>query len=194
MKEFPKLNFDLTRYCVQKQSESISYGRRIIGKMLLEAEMFLPSHIRFLIKECYRPLSIQKQFWERYSKTLENKFPEWTQDKRYEECSKLISPVDVAPHATGGAVDLTLVDLEGNLLDMGTGFNASPLETKEATYLYAKHINDIAKTNRKILAEAMTTVGFVNYPTEWWHWSYGDKYWAFITGNKQALFNSCERN
>jgi D-alanyl-D-alanine dipeptidase len=28
----------------------------------------------------------------------------------------------------------------------------------------------------------MCGAGFVNYPPEWWHWSYGDKYWAFISG------------
>jgi hypothetical protein len=22
----------------------------------------------------------------------------------------------------------------------------------------------------------------VNYPTEWWHWSFGERYWAFVTG------------
>jgi D-alanyl-D-alanine dipeptidase len=22
----------------------------------------------------------------------------------------------------------------------------------------------------------------VNYPTEWWHWSFGDRYWAYATG------------
>jgi len=28
----------------------------------------------------------------------------------------------------------------------------------------------------------------VNYPTEWWHWSYGDRYWAFVTGAPHALY------
>jgi D-alanyl-D-alanine dipeptidase len=27
----------------------------------------------------------------------------------------------------------------------------------------------------------MTEAGFVNYPLEWWHWSYGDKYWARVS-------------
>jgi hypothetical protein len=25
----------------------------------------------------------------------------------------------------------------------------------------------------------MQAHGFVNYPTEWWHFSYGDRYWAY---------------
>jgi D-alanyl-D-alanine dipeptidase len=28
----------------------------------------------------------------------------------------------------------------------------------------------------------------VNYPTEWWHWSYGDRYWALMTGAPAALY------
>jgi hypothetical protein len=29
---------------------------------------------------------------------------------------------------------------------------------------------------------ALLGAGFVNYPPEWWHWSFGDKYWAYMTG------------
>ncbi|MEK8108013.1 hypothetical protein NKG94_28990 [Micromonospora sp. M12] len=28
----------------------------------------------------------------------------------------------------------------------------------------------------------------VNYPTEWWHWSYGDRYWALMTGAPQTRY------
>jgi D-alanyl-D-alanine dipeptidase len=28
----------------------------------------------------------------------------------------------------------------------------------------------------------------VNYPTEWWHWSHGDRYWAFVTGADAAFY------
>jgi hypothetical protein len=30
--------------------------------------------------------------------------------------------------------------------------------------------------------------GMLNYPTEWWHWSYGDRYWAHATGADTALY------
>jgi zinc D-Ala-D-Ala dipeptidase len=35
----------------------------------------------------------------------------------------------------------------------------------------------------------MEESGFVCYPSEWWHWSYGDKYWAFLTNNESALYS-----
>ena len=28
----------------------------------------------------------------------------------------------------------------------------------------------------------------MNYVTEWWHWSYGDRYWALMTGADAALY------
>ena len=38
----------------------------------------------------------------------------------------------------------------------------------------------------------LTWSGFVNYPTEWWHWSYGDRYWALTTGAAAALYGPVE--
>ena len=35
------------------------------------------------------------------------------------------------------------------------------------------------------MSRALSTAGFVNYPTEYWHWSYGDRYWAFAKRQKE---------
>lgn len=190
--EFSQLKFDLQRLHVQKQSKSISFGRKTVGQKLIQAQNLLPSGIKLLIKECHRPLWVQKIFWDEYFTFLKNKFPDWTEAQVYDECSKLNAPLDVAPHTTGGAVDLTLMDDDGQWLDLGTEFNASPLETKQATYTSAENINAMAKKNRQILVAAMTSAGFVNYPTEWWHWSYGDKYWALIKNQPHAIYASVE--
>ena len=37
-------------------------------------------------------------------------------------------------------------------------------------------------------AGSLRGAGLVNYPTEWWHWSYGDRYWALMTGARAALY------
>jgi len=36
--------------------------------------------------------------------------------------------------------------------------------------------------------EDLHAAGLVNYPTEWWHWSYGDRYWAMATGAPAAIY------
>lgn len=63
---------------------------------------------------------------------------------------------------------------------MGSGFNETPIAPQNLTYTYSKSISETAKKNRQILIQSMEQVGFINYPPEWWHWSYGDRYWAFM--------------
>ncbi len=189
---FPQLLFDLERRHVQKQSASISHARKIVGEKLVLAQSLLPDGIKLLLKECYRPMWVQKISWDAYTATLREQFPNWSDLEIYEEGSKLNAPLEVAPHTTGGAVDLTLIHAAGEWLDMGTDLNASPLQTQEATYTHALNITATAKENRQILSEVMTKAGFVNYPTEWWHWSFGDKYWALLSGQPFAIFGSLQ--
>jgi hypothetical protein len=39
-----------------------------------------------------------------------------------------------------------------------------------------------------ILLESMESTGFVNYPSEWWHFSYGDRYGAQDKGEPAAIY------
>lgn len=189
---FPQLRVDAERRFVQKKSQSIFWVRRQVGEMLVRAQAALPAGISLLIKECYRPLWVQKISFDGYCAELRKQFPDWDEQRIFNECCRLNAPLDVAPHSTGGAVDLTLIDHQGRWLEMGTEFNAEPLATDGATYTRAENISVEAKKNRRFLIEAMTQSGFVNYPTEWWHWSYGDKYWAFMTKTPAALYGSHE--
>ncbi len=192
-KEFNKLRFDLKRVNVQKQSPSISWGRKEVGRRLLDAEVQLqPMGIRFLMKECYRPMIVQKTNWDHYYGFLQKKHPAWSAEELFAECAKFNAPLDVAPHTTGGAFDITLMDKNGEVLDMGTDVNASPIKTEQATYMNAKNISKWAKKNRALLSGVLTEAGFINYPASWWHWSYGDKYWALQTQAPAAIYGSVE--
>ena len=44
------------------------------------------------------------------------------------------------------------------------------------------------ETCRDILGEAMDAAGFINYPAEWSHWSYGNRYWAFQRGHAATVY------
>lgn len=44
-----------------------------------------------------------------------------------------------------------------------------------------------------MLSEALVAAGMVNYPTEWWHWSYGERYWAHATGAGTTLYGPVPR-
>jgi len=105
-----------------------------------------------------------------------------------EEVSKFVAPLYITPpHSTGGAVDLSIIDPDGKKLDMGTKMGVDYGLDKTRTD--STVISRAARKNRQILIRVMTAAGFVNYPTEWWHWSYGDQYWAAALKKKYSVYS-----
>lgn len=154
---------------------------------LLQAQAGLPDGLRLLYVEGYRPLSLQRRYFTEYGDELRAAHPDWPAQDVHTAASRYVSPPELAPHSAGSAVDLTLADLDGRELDLGTRMNASPEESAGACYTDAAGITAEARRNREILGAALAGAGLVNYPTEWWHWSYGDRYWALATGAPAAL-------
>ncbi|MER5665547.1 M15 family metallopeptidase [Streptomyces mirabilis] len=159
---------------------------------LLEAQGLLPDGVRLLFVEGYRPPSLQRAYFERYADELRASNPGWDEERIRVAASRYVSPPEVAPHSAGAAVDLTLVDADGRELDMGTRMNASPEESGGACYTDAEGIGRRARANRRLLGDVLTAGGLVNYPTEWWHWSYGDRYWALGSGAPHAIYGPRE--
>lgn len=186
---------DFTEILVDARESEVSNSyfmlRKSVVDLLLSATKYLPRDICFLIVEGHRSLSLQKRYFKEYLKKLKIIYPSWNKEQIYKEVSKFVAPPKFTPpHSTGGAIDLTLATSIDNELDMGTSLSASPEESDNGCFTSAENISDLAKENRRLLVDAMSKVGFVNYPTEWWHWSYGDRYWAHQVGNPFALFNS----
>lgn len=102
--------------------------------------------------------------------------------------SEFVSPPEIAPHVSGAAVDLTLAVSDGKEVDMGSPMDTTPKESHGRCYFAAANISPAARRHRAILAGALTSAGLINYPTEWWHSSYGDRYWALVTGSEHAIF------
>ncbi len=101
--------------------------------------------------DCYRPRPVQWALWE--------KVP----DARY-----VADPRKGSMHNRGSAVDLTIVDINGNELDMGTHFD---FFGKEAYHDYT-NLSKTVLDNRKLLKSTMEAFGFKAIRTEWWHYSY----------------------
>ncbi|GEC79971.1 M15 family metallopeptidase [Flavobacterium aquatile] len=111
---------------------------------------FLSKGYRIKIFDCYRPLDIQKKMFE----LVPN--PDYVAD-----------PKRGSIHNRGGAVDLTLVDENGNELDMGTTFD---FFGPEASHNYADFSKKIRK-NRVFLKEIMIKNNFKPLNSEWWHYN-----------------------
>jgi D-alanyl-D-alanine dipeptidase len=172
----------------QGDSDAFFYLREGVLERLLQAQAHLPSGLRFLVVEGYRAPGLQRRYFEKYAARLRAEQPGWSDEQIRSAASRFVSPPEIAPHSAGAAVDLTLADADGRELDLGTPMNATPEESAGACYTDAAGISEQARAHRLILGRALTGVGLVNYPTEWWHWSFGDRYWALITGSASACY------
>jgi D-alanyl-D-alanine dipeptidase len=92
------------------------------------------------------------------------------------------------PHATGGTVDLTLT-WRKRPLSLGTSFDAFVPEAAAAAL--EPDGPALERDLRRLLARAMGGAGFVCHPQEWWHWEFGTRYWAAVTG-QDVLFGRVE--
>ncbi|MER7205532.1 M15 family metallopeptidase [Streptosporangium sp. NPDC000239] len=167
---------------------AFAHLRQGLVARLEEAQRHLPEGYRLLIVEGYRPPSTQQQIFDEYSAELRATFPEMSPEEIVSAASRYVSPVEVAPHTAGAAVDLTLCTEDGVEVDMGSPLNATPEQSEGACYTAAPGISPQARRNRELMGAALDAAGLVNYPTEWWHWSYGDRYWAMTTGAPSALY------
>ena len=78
-------------------------------------------------------------------------------------------------HNYGLAVDITLCDLRGDSLPMGTRVDAmTPLShiDREAELVAARRISRQAQLNRELLRSVMQFAGFRPLRTEWWHFNF----------------------
>ncbi|RLV80292.1 dipeptidase [Streptomyces rapamycinicus NRRL 5491] len=171
---------------------AFAYLREGVSDRLLKAQAMLPQGFRLLFVEGYRPPSLQREYFEEYVSQLRTSRTDWSDEQVYSAASRYVSPPDIAPHSAGAAVDLTLADVSGSELDLGTRMNADPEESEGACFTHATNISEEARANRKVLGGVLSAAGLVNYPTEWWHWSFGDRYWALLTGEAAALYRPKE--
>ena len=117
----------------------------------LQAAIILAREVGFRLKifDAFRPTEAQWKLWRH---TPAPNF--------------LAAPRRGSPHSRGAAVDLTLLDANGEALDMGTDFDAfTPLSHHGNTSVAAA-----AQRNRAILLGLMTAAGWDFYRNEWWHY------------------------
>ncbi|NHA01850.1 M15 family metallopeptidase [Nocardioides sp. W3-2-3] len=159
-----------------------------LADRLVAADRLLPRGIRLRVVEGYRPAAQQQAIIASYADEVRALNPGIEPTERERLTSRYVAPLDVAPHVAGAAVDLTLVDVCGDALDLGTEIDATPEQSDGRCWFAAAGIGADARAHRTVLARALRAQGLVNYPTEWWHWSHGDRYWALTSGAPHALY------
>ncbi|WP_432696549.1 M15 family metallopeptidase [Marinobacterium sp. YM272] len=165
---------------------------------LLDAAERLPEGYQLIILDGWRPFTVQQYLYDTLLNLMEHANPDQPAEARALEARALVSPPSTeadapSPHLTGAAVDVTLADAEGRLLDMGSLFDeAGPLSWCAALESDEHHAlgEFMARHHRRVLYHAMTGAGFTNLPSEWWHYDYGDQLWAWYSGSDHAIYGA----
>jgi len=161
------------------------YLREAVKEKLRKAIDNLPNGYGILLREAYRDYVVQMDWFLKTYLKLHRKYPELKKEEIYKQTVKYATDPDVySPHITGGAIDLALLDKDRHMLDVGQWIE----EEKSAHFNY-DGLNKEQREYRNILKNTLEDQGFVNYPYEWWHYSYGDKYWGYVKG-KDAIYDT----
>lgn len=171
------------------------FVRKNVFKRLIKAQKELKiinSSFSLHVSYGYRSLEIQRKlFLKQLRKISRNQFFSKPLDL-YEETHKFIAVPEVAGHPTGGAIDLLIREVENNkFLEFGSriyDFSTNKCE------VFNKSISNSAKKNRLLLRKIMMKVGFAPYNGEWWHFSYGDREWAYYYKKNNAIYDQVPIN
>ena len=146
--------------------------------------------ISVLVFEGLRDLQTQKALFETCFNEFSEKYPDLSSIEVRKLAEKFVTPPEKEPpHSTGGCVDIRLFDDDNNtFLDLGKfglfwGVN-------EQAHMFCANLTDEQKENRRMLLTASAMAGLVNYPYEWWHFSYGDKFYAYCAEEDHAIYKS----
>lgn len=140
-------------YLHPEAMESLSKAQRLLKEMH-------PGY-SLIVYDAARPMSVQQKMWDVVKGT-----------------SKYIYLSNPARggglHNYGLAVDISILDEEGNPLPMGTPVDHLGQEahiTEEARLVAQGKITEAERENRILLRQVMKEAGFRPLPSEWWHFN-----------------------
>lgn len=137
-------------------------------KLREAADEFRQMGYRIMIFDAYRPQDAVKHF-VRWSKDASDTRMQAEFYPEYKKKSLLVDQGYIArnsAHCRGSAIDMTLTDMDGNPLDMGTCFDYFGA----LAWHGAKDVSQEAEQNRSLLKTVMERHGFKPFQKEWWHY------------------------
>lgn len=168
-------------------------------RRLLAVARSLPYNYNLVILDGWRPWRVQQHLFDSLYETLHHQHPDISDAQLVSMTREFVSipsrdPREPSPHLTGGAVDVTLCDIDGLMLDMGTRFDeVSPASHTDYFEQFDDGSNEqAARDRRRLLFNAMAQQGFTNLPSEWWHYDFGDQLWASYSGASEAIYGPTE--
>ena len=171
------------------------------------------NHLQLVVVDGYRKTEVQRRLFLEYKKILAKSHPDKNEYELNILAQQMVSivPEDLEvlvtsppPHSTGGAVDVVLVDkskidvtsdywIQNAMVNFGANFDEMMhpqyQDARSATNFYQNgQINEESVLHRRLLYNLMTSLGFTNYPFEFWHYDYGNQFHALCSGGSEAKF------
>lgn len=150
--------------------------REKVARMLNKASQRLPDNLTLQIDGGYRSPKVQEIIWI-------NRVKQLGLNKAKNLVGNPFESKNIPGHTTGGAVDVSLLDVNLKEINLSAPF----LKYYDEQKLYSKKITREAQNLRITLFKVMTSVGFAPHDNEYWHFSYGDERWARYY-NKKPIY------
>jgi D-alanyl-D-alanine dipeptidase len=186
------------------QGRSPYYLRQGVLDRLLQAQIYLQQthpQWRIQIFDAYRPIAVQ-QFMVDYafSQVLQaeglavERLSPTQQQALWQQVYQIwalpsTDPKTPPPHSTGAAVDITLVDAAGMTVNMGSAIDE--MSARSQPDYFARSTEPVEQqyhARRQLLGNVMFKVEFTRHPGEWWHFSFGDQMWAWLSDRAVAEY------
>ncbi|WP_367607825.1 M15 family metallopeptidase [Legionella sp. W05-934-2] len=188
--EIPILNF---------RHQHHTYVRKTVAEMLVDAQSRMPAGWHIKLIEGHRSEALQQRLFDFLHAQRQKDYPHLSEAELFDITTEVVSPVtnqdgskNVFPHGTGAAVDIKLVDNDGHEIELGPFPEEDNTIDPHSFHTHANNVPTEQKEKRAFLCQLMSEVGFVNYPFEWWHYSFGDRYWAYHRNHDFALYDLIE--
>ena len=120
----------------------------------------LKPQYKFIIYDVLRPRSVQWKMWALVKGTDKEEY--------------IANPEEGSSHNYGMAVDLSIVDEKGQVLDMGSAFDEFDDKSKpklEQKFISENKLSRVHIENRNLLRACMEPAGFKQFSSEWWHFN-----------------------
>ncbi len=159
-----------------------------VFERLKRAATKLPDEWQIVLKAGFRPYEVQIAVLHAFMDESRARHPSWSNEQHLAQARTFVADPRLVcpPHVTGGAVD---VDVRhrgtGKYIDMG----CPPNTDSEVSFLHSDLLTPEQYDNRIVLLKAMLAAGFAPNVYEWWHYQYGETYWAAFYGHKTTLYD-----
>lgn len=170
---------DLIGSVMKVRSEVLK--RLLIASKALREER---GNFRLKIFYAFRALEVQVRYHDKALASARRQFPDASDEEIRRFAHILSACPDVAGHPTGGAVDVTLFDASsGEDVDLGVPVIREAIHRAgKRIYTFSPEVTEAQMDSRLLLRSVMEGVGFSPFDGEFWHFSYGDREWAFKKG------------